>query len=70
MEVKNTLISSQGYRYIVFFFLKAFYIKSCFKRLLKIDKTKILVTNGSLTKIKIIAECLEHSAILLAFIER
>ena len=31
----------------------------------KIDKTKILMTDGSLMKVKRIAECLEHSAILL-----
>ena len=33
------------------------YIKTCVKRLLKIDKTKILITNGSLMKVKSIAEC-------------
>ena len=37
----------------------------------KIDKTKVLMTNGSLMKVKSIAECpLEHSAILLTCIKR
>ena len=37
----------------------------------KIDKTKILMTNGRLMKMESIAECsLEHSAILLACIKR
>ena len=37
----------------------------------KIDKTQILMTNGSLMKVESIAECsLEHSAILLTFIKR
>ena len=37
----------------------------------KINKTKIFMTNGSLMKVKSIAECpLEHSAILLACIKR
>ena len=33
------------------------YSKTCVKRPLKIDKTKILITNGSLMKVKSIAEC-------------
>ena len=33
------------------------YSKICLKRPLKIDKTKILMTNGSLMKVKSIAEC-------------
>ena len=38
---------------------------------LKIDKTKILMTNGSLMKVESIAECsLEHSAILLTCIKQ
>ena len=36
----------------------------------KIDKTKILMTNGSLMKVESIAEPLEHSAILLTCIKR
>ena len=38
----------------------------------KIDKTKILMTNGSLMEVDSIAECspLEHSAILLTYIKR
>ena len=36
----------------------------------QIDKTKILKTNGSLMKVESIAECLEHSAILLTCIKR
>ena len=37
----------------------------------KIDKTKVLKTNGSLMKVESIAECslLEHSAILLTCIK-
>ena len=31
---------------------------------LKIDKTKVLMANGSLMKVKSIAECMEHSVIL------
>ena len=34
----------------------------------KLDKTKVLKTNGSLIKVESIAECLEHSAILLTCI--
>ena len=33
------------------------YSKSCFKWPLKIDKTKVLKTNGSLMKVESIAEC-------------
>ena len=38
----------------------------------KIDKTQILMTNGSLMKVESIAECSlgEHSAILLTCIKR
>ena len=48
------------------------YSKTCVKRPLKKDNTKILMTNGSLLKVKSIAECspLEHSEILLACIKR
>ena len=31
--------------------------KTCVKQSLKIDKTKILMTNGSLMKVESIAEC-------------
>ena len=43
------------------------YSKTCLKLLLKIDKTKILLTNGNLMKVESIAEQskTEHSAILL-----
>ena len=33
------------------------YSKTCVKRPLKIDKTKILMTNGSLMKVERVAEC-------------
>ena len=33
------------------------YSKTCVKWPLKIDKTKILMTNGSLMKVKSVAEC-------------
>ena len=33
------------------------YIKTCLKQALKKDKTKILITNGSLMKVENIAEC-------------
>ena len=36
----------------------------------KKDKTKVLMTTGSLMKVESIAECLEHSAILLTCIKR
>ena len=37
----------------------------------KIDKTKVLMTNGSLMQIKSIAECFrEHSAILVTCVKR
>ena len=42
------------------------YSKTCVKRSLKIDKTKILMTNISLMKVESIAEC-EHSGILQYF---
>ena len=47
-------------------------IKPVFSGHLKIGKTKILMTNGSLMKVQSIAERspLEHSAILLTFIKR
>ena len=45
------------------------YSKICLKQPLKKDKTKIFITNGSLTKVERIAECsLEYSAILLTCI--
>ena len=37
--------------------IKLRYSKTCLKWPLKIDKTKTLMTNGSLMKIKSIAEC-------------
>ena len=46
------------------------YSKTCLKRPLKIDKIKVLMENGSLMKVESIAECLEHSAILLTCIKR
>ena len=36
----------------------------------KIDKTKVFMANGSLMKVNSIAECSEHSAILLTCIKR
>ena len=33
------------------------YSKTCLKRPLKIDKTKVLMENGSLMKVESIAEC-------------
>ena len=51
---------------------KEMYSKTCVKWPLKIDKTKILMTNGSLMKVESIAECSnrEHSAIFLTCIKR
>ena len=55
------------------------YSKTCLKRLLKIDKTKVLKTNGSLMNVESMAECSKrafcntfdlHSAILLTCIKR
>ena len=37
------------------------YSKTCLKRPLKIDKTKILMTNGSLMKVESIVECSKGS---------
>ena len=46
--------------------------KACLKWPLKKDKTKVIKKNGSLMKVKSIAECshLEYSAILLTCIKR
>ena len=44
------------------------YSKTCVKQRLKIDKTKILMTNGSLMKVESIADA-PHSAILLTCIK-
>ena len=41
----------------IHFIQKTTYSKPCLKRPLKIDKTKILMTNGSLMKVESIAEC-------------
>ena len=47
------------------------YSKTCLKQPLKKDKTNLLITNGTLMKVKSTAECpLEHSAILLTCIKR
>ena len=48
------------------------YSKTCPKRPLKKDKTKILMTDGSLMKVESISECspMEHSAILVTCIKR
>ena len=47
------------------------YSKTCLKQPLKKDKTKILITNGSLKKVERIAECYwEHSAIPLTCINQ
>ena len=50
------------------------YSKTCVKTNSKIDKTKDLMTTGSLMKVESIAECfmlpLENSAILLTCIKR
>ena len=43
------------------------YSKTCLKRPLKIDKTKTLMTNGSLMKVECFAE---HSEILLTCIKQ
>ena len=43
------------------------YSKTCLKQLLKIHKTKVLMTNGSLMKVESISEC-SPSAILLTCI--
>ena len=47
-------LSHQGFHYEMVIFL---YSITCLKRSLKIDKTNILMTNGSLIKVHIIAEC-------------
>ena len=39
-------------------------VKTCVKRPLKIDRTKILMTNGSLMQVKSIAECSNGSKVL------
>ena len=41
----------------VYFVWAFIYSKTCIKRPLKIDKTKLFMTNGSLMKVKSIAEC-------------
>ena len=45
------------------------YSKTCLKRPLKMDKTKVLTTNGSFMMVKSIAECLAHSTLLLTCIK-
>ena len=47
-------------------------VKPVLSSRLKVDKTKVLIQNGSLMKVGSIAECcpLEHSAILLTCIKR
>ena len=47
------------------------YSKTCVKRPLKIDKTKILMTTGNLIMIESIAEMvpLYHSSVLLTYIK-
>ena len=58
---------------MIIFFSISFniYSKTCLKQPLKIDKTKILITNGSLMKVKKYCRMLqgEHSAILLTCIK-
>ena len=51
------------------FFLKKKYSKTCFKQPLKKDKTKVLITNGSLKQVESIAECSEHTAIFFTRIK-
>ena len=47
------------------------YSKTCLKQPLKIDKTKVLTTNGSLMHGKVLQNAiLEHSAILLTCVNR
>ena len=43
-------------------------VKPVLRGYLKIDKTKVLMENGSLMKVESIAEYLEHSAIILTCI--
>ena len=52
--VRLTSISAQ--------YMGNWYPKACLKRPLKIDKTKVLMENGSLMKVDSIAECssLQH----------
>ena len=45
-------------------------VKSVLRGHSKIDKTKVLMANGSLMKVESIAECSEHSAILLTCIKQ
>ena len=44
-------------------------VKSVLSGISKKDNTKVLKTNGNLMKVESIAECLEHSAMLLACIK-
>ena len=63
MEVKFNGTSFQSYMSVSMLtiirpmFKSAAYSKTCLKQPLKKDKTKILITNGSLMKVKSIAEC-------------
>ena len=51
--------------------VESIYSKTWLKRPLKIDKTKVLMTNGSLMKVEILQNALlEHSAILLTCIKQ
>ena len=45
------------YKYTLENMTKYNYSKTCLKRTFKKDKTKILMTNGSLMQVKSIAEC-------------
>ena len=44
-----------------------YYSKTCLKRHSKIDKTKVLMANGSLMKVESIAECSKKPWSILVF---
>ena len=61
--------SSDGHGKITFHFFQCT-VKPVLRGHSKIDKTKVLKTNGSLMKVVSIAECSLHSAMLLTCIKR
>ena len=66
-------MSEDLFESVLYDILSTKYSKSVLSRLSKIDKTKVLMENDSLMKVKSIAECslpLEHSAMLLTCIKR
>ena len=66
--LKRTISSRLSFEYAQHNKMIFNYSKTCEKRPLKIDKIKILMTNGSFTKVESNA-ALEHSAMLLTYIK-